>query len=548
MATPYDYQNSPYNQQGFTYGGAAGNGLGGSLTPKSLTNAAVQANQGGGGKYDPHAAFGNAGQKWAQYFASLVAPPTATQQIPQAQPAPQPMQKLAIAPTAAPAPAVQPMKVIDQPIGPDPNPMPEPPAAPAQPPAAAAPPPSSVVPPGMDQPVTTHPGVPPSKLGPPSVPTPPGAPPPAAATPQQVGPKPTDGNNYGLSDWAWSTANDWYQKSKAQGYGDAYAWLLDKPWVLDMYKQTMAMRGETNVDPVDWIHSQFPELANPGYKRAGYDTWLQNPDGTTKGGYGYNASNTPPQMSQEELQKANAAATPMQYGSGYIQQLKSGIDAKTIDPKSLPDDQLKALGYTPEQIAALKQTPASGAPSAPGTPGQPQVDPTYAYLRSLLNPGFQQEQDDFLRKIASSAATTGAAQSGAYLESQSRGLADLMNAQGSQLAGYSFQGAEAQKQRALEEAIANIQARANVSAAQAHAAGTTSAAQIAANANRYSVDQEMQRLLTQLPYQDKWQGYGFQLGEDQLGANYYQYLLGLLTNSAYPPPGILPNLPPGQWF
>lgn len=184
--------------------------------------------------------------------------------------------------------------------------------------------------------------------------------------------------------------------------------------------------------------------------------------------------------------------------------------------------------------------------SAPNTPAA--QDPTVSYLQSLLNPGFQQEQSDFLRKLASNASNTGAINSGAYQESQARGLADVMNTQQSQLAGYTFQGAQADKQRAMEEAIARINAQAQTDSASIHASASSEAAQIAATAQKYGVDQETARLMLQLPYQDKWAGYNFQLGEDQLGANSYNYYLSLLANSAYPPSGILPSLPSGGFF
>jgi hypothetical protein len=173
------------------------------------------------------------------------------------------------------------------------------------------------------------------------------APPPNTPQQPQIGPKPSDGNNYGLSDWAWSTANDWYQKSKAQGYGDAYSWLLEKPWVLDMYKSFVdASPDRANIDPVDYIHFAFPDLNNPGYKRAGYDTMTEKPDGTPIGPT-WNTNNPEPPPDK-----------PLQYGAGFLQQQREGIANKTIDPKSLPDDLLTALGYTPQQIADLRKPPA----------------------------------------------------------------------------------------------------------------------------------------------------------------------------------------------
>lgn len=170
------------------------------------------------------------------------------------------------------------------------------------------------------------------------------------------------------------------------------------------------------------------------------------------------------------------------------------------------------------------------------------------YYKQLMGPMHQQEQEDYLRQLATVGGNSGAINSGAYYDAQSRGLSDLINNENAGIYGNLFTGSESAKDRALQKALAEITGSFGVQEAQLHASAAESAAAQSAGASKYNADLGYRQFEQELPYKDKWQGYNYQLGQDQLSAQQYQYLLSLMGGLTFPPSGLLPTLPQGGFF
>lgn len=170
------------------------------------------------------------------------------------------------------------------------------------------------------------------------------------------------------------------------------------------------------------------------------------------------------------------------------------------------------------------------------------------YLRGLMGPLWQQQQEDYMRGLNTNAANTGAIDSGAFGVAQSRGLADLVNDQQAGLATNTFDASESMKERANREAITRLGADASLQAARYGADASSAASGASSSAQKYIADLQNAQFYANLPYQDKWHGYDFQLGQDKINADFWQYLSGLMGGLTFPPAGGIPKLPEGDFF
>lgn len=226
-------------------------------------------------------------------------------------------------------------------------------------------------------------------------------------------------------------------------------------------------------------------------------------------------------------------------------QTGGSTETQPVDRSGVPG---VAAGGVPQGVAG--RTPGAPPTSADGSGanGGGDMASLLDYYKQLMGPLHQQEQEDYLRQLATADANSGAINSGAHGEAQSRGLADLINNENAGIYSNLFTGSESAKDRALQKALAEITGNYGLQSAQIGASAAGASAAASSGAEKYKADLAYKQFQDELPYQDKWHGYNFQLGEDQLSGQQFQYLLSLMGGLNFPPSNMLPQLPQGGFF
>ena len=237
---------------------------------------------------------------------------------------------------------------------------------------------------------------------------------------------------------------------------------------------------------------------------------------------------------------ANGAPTPAQNPPPDSGDTGGGVGGGGGSSWQFPPSTTRDPNAGPRGEVGVASSVGSGA--TPGGSGE--MSDTLSYLKGLMNPMWQQQQEDYLRALSTSGANSGAINSGAYPMAQSRGLADLINQQQTGLAGWTYESSEAAKDRVLQKALAEISGQFGVQAATIGASTAGAGASAAADASKYASDIDWKKFITGLPYEDKWKGYDFQLGQDKLSSEAWQYILGLMGGMTFPPAGLVPNFNP----
>lgn len=298
---------------------------------------------------------------------------------------------------------------------------------------------------------------------------------------------------------------------------------------------------------------QFPPGSIPGNPRHPYDPGQQGPRGYQRPPLDRTRPNdpmaeapwidpnspkySPPEYaSLDEWGKANAAATTgLQYGTGFLAQQKDAIAAGTADPKAMPDDLLSKLGYSPDEIAKMRNAP-SGAPSPPPPTGNNNPDPQNRYgdilsqLQGLLGPQFQYEQNQLNRNMNQQASVLGDLNAGGYRVENDAANSTLVDKQNSRLSDYLMTAQQSDMNRALQKYIADEQAATSrygadqsLLGAKAGAGAGVSAAQIAALASKYGIDANLLLGNRRLDLEGQQNLNSYNLGLAGLGLQQYEF-------------------------
>lgn len=176
-----------------------------------------------------------------------------------------------------------------------------------------------------------------------------------------------------------------------------------------------------------------------------------------------------------------------------------------------------------------QNTPIAAPGPNPMNPNQSQNE----YYRSLMQPHFDSQQEDYLRQLATAGGNSGSINSGAYNMAQSRGLADLVGQQGQVLENQTFTGDQAMQDRALQQALAELQSRTAKDVANTGASATLGAAGMSSGASQYGADAQRQIASERNRYDNLFNQRGYDLGVYGLNSDIYKADQGSQYQWAY---------------
>lgn len=263
-----------------------------------------------------------------------------------------------------------------------------------------------------------------------------------------------------------------------------YGWLVQSPMAIQEYQDWANQTGNTDVDIVDWLKHQdaYANRANPLAGRNGYDTFLYKMDANGQ----RVARDAAPAANPNSPPPPGTTITPSGGSGGYAATGPAPAPPPATVPPPAPQPQPAptpspapapppATAPTPPTVAAPPPAPAppTPPPTAPPatvpppaatpsstTPTPPNPNDLIASLHSVLDPGFQWEQDQLTRSARAASAANGG-----YADDSGGAGANLLNAQqalaanqGTRLSDYVTSADQKALDRALQYYMTNTQA------------------------------------------------------------------------------------------